>query len=245
MAGKEHPGWMKDWVNDFALGELCPEREPELLAHAMECDACREALAHAKRVREMVDRGVETLVEGEPGPEFGARLRSRIAQEPVPAKPNWVAWLSAEPGAARLISFRAAVLVLAAILAIVVARRPRHEVVAPVITEATTTVPADLPVASATPQTTGSSHRSRAPVTPRATYRNTRQSEPEILVPKGELSVLMRFNEAIRSGRADGAQLYAAQQEAQAPVELKPIEIAPLDFPDPPPTDASSGPGLP
>jgi hypothetical protein len=69
------------WMTDAALGELRAERE--LLAHAMECDACREALSHARAVHDFVDRGVESLVAGEPSPHFATNLRRRIAALPM------------------------------------------------------------------------------------------------------------------------------------------------------------------
>lgn len=244
MADKKHPDRMTDWVNDFALGELRPEREPELLAHAMECDACREALAHAKRVREMVDRGVETLVAGEPGPEFGVRLRTRLAQEAVPAQRNWAAWLSAEPGSKRLVSFRAAALVLAAILAIIVARLPHRHVATPLVEQVTATLPVFTSAPTATQESVASSRPLRTPLAFHAPSRHTPQSEPEVLVPKGELLAVVQFNEALRSGRVDGGRLYVAQQEAQELLEVKPIEIAPLEFPDAPKADSGTGPGL-
>jgi anti-sigma factor RsiW len=75
MSCEKYSGWM----TDAALGELRGKREPELLAHAMECEACREALSHATKVREFVERGIEALVEEEPSPQFATRLRRRIA----------------------------------------------------------------------------------------------------------------------------------------------------------------------
>ena len=49
---------MMERINDFALGELSPKSELELLAHVAECEPCREAYDHAKAVHSEVDRGV-------------------------------------------------------------------------------------------------------------------------------------------------------------------------------------------
>jgi anti-sigma factor RsiW len=55
-------GKYSGWMTDAALGELPAKCVPKLLAHAMECDACREALAHATKVREFVERRIESVV---------------------------------------------------------------------------------------------------------------------------------------------------------------------------------------
>ena len=101
------------WLTDTALGELRAEREPELLAHAIECEACRDALSHAREVHQFMDRGVESLVAGEPSPRFAANLRRRIAQESGPLRSPWATWAPIIAGA----------LALAVVLAIMVARK--------------------------------------------------------------------------------------------------------------------------
>jgi anti-sigma factor RsiW len=100
-----------DWMTHAAFGDLPAEREPELLAHAMECAACREALAHARAVHDFVDRGIESLVAGEPSPQFATHLRRRIAQECEPLRSPWTAWAPVS----------ACALALAVVLAIMVA----------------------------------------------------------------------------------------------------------------------------
>src|SRR5271156_2596907 len=72
-------GKYSDSITDLAAGGVNPRRERELLLHAGECDACREAYRHAKEVFSVLDRSVETLVEGQPSPYFSAPLRARIA----------------------------------------------------------------------------------------------------------------------------------------------------------------------
>jgi hypothetical protein len=51
----------------------------------------------------------------------------------------------------------------------------------------------------------------------------------KIIVPKGQLVAAARLSEAINSGRVDGTQLLAAQQDYQKPLDVKPIEIPPLE----------------
>jgi len=47
-------------------------------------------------------------------------------------------------------------------------------------------------------------------------------------VPPGQFEAVMQFADAIRSGRIDGKQLLAAEQETDKPLKIKPLEIAPL-----------------
>jgi hypothetical protein len=55
---------------------------------------------------------------------------------------------------------------------------------------------------------------------------------------------VVQFYEEIHSRPADSEQLYAAQQEPQKPLELKPIEIIPLEPLETPVADSDKGPSL-
>jgi hypothetical protein len=211
------------WITDAALGELRAEPEPELLAHAMDCDACREALSHAREVRECVDRGVEALVAGEPSPHFATNLRRRIAQESQSLRSPWRAWAPVIAGA----------LALAAVLAIMVTHSPVRSLPNPSVAsavaansalrEAATASPASPQHAQRTEGKHGPGRTTQAP--PRAT------ALPEIIVPKGQLSAAAQLSAAIVAGRVDVNQLLAAQHEYEKPLEVKLIEIPPMEIP--------------
>jgi len=211
------------WLTDAALGELPAEREPELLAHAMECDACREALSHARAVYEFVDRGVAALVAGEPSPHFATNLRRRIAQETELLQSPWMAWAPIVAGT----------LALAAVLAIMVAHRHVRSLPDPNVASAVAPIAALREAATASlaspqlsPRTVGKHGPERTTqVRPRTT------ALPEIIVPKGQLSAAAQLSAAIVTGRVDGNQLLAAQQESEKPLEMKPIEIPPMEIP--------------
>lgn len=69
--------------------------------------------------------------------------------------------------------------------------------------------------------------------------------EPEVLVPKDELRAVAQLYAATQSGRVDAEQLYVAQQKTREPVEVKPIEITPLESPAADSEEHSAkGPGL-
>jgi hypothetical protein len=219
MSCEKYSGWM----TEAALGELRAEREPELLAHAMECDVCRDALSHARAVHDFVDRGVESLIADEPSPQFAARLRQRIARESQSHRSPWSAWAPVIAGA----------LALAVVLAIMVARRPIRNVSSANVASAVNhfSVPSGTVTGSAaTPQNAertaskpNSEHDARA--------RKAATAPPEIIVPMGQLSAAAQLGAAISSGRVDGNQLLTAQRDYEKPLEVKPIEIAPLEIP--------------
>jgi Putative zinc-finger len=236
---------MKERINDFALDELSPKSELELLAHVAECDACREAYDHAKAVRSLVDRGVETLVAGEPSPQFTVRLRARISTEAAPKRWNWDAWRIWDLASQQRLSYAAGAVVLATILAVLVMGLPRRHVFAPSVAEVTSTTSAPPSTATAFPKAPTNPDDSRKEFTSSRSVPSPRiRREPEVLVPKGELLAVAQFYDAVHSGRVDGDQLYAGQLAIQKPLEVKPIEITPLESLHEPVADSDNGPGL-
>jgi len=235
---------MIERINDFALGELSPKRELELLAHVAECEACREAYDHAKAVRSLVDRGVETLVAGEPSAQFMARLRARIASEPAPKSWSWDAWRVGEQASRQTLSYALGALVLATLLIVVVMGLPRRHVSAPDVAEVTPTISPSPSVATNSPKTSAIPERPRKKLASVPAPSPRIQREPEVLVPKGELLAVVQFYEEVHSRPVDSERLYAAQQEPQKPLELKPIEITPLEPLETPEADSDKGPGL-
>jgi anti-sigma factor RsiW len=235
---------MRERINDFALGELSPKSELELLAHVAECEACRETYAQAKAVRSLVDRGVETLVAGEPSPQFTACLRARIAAEPAPGRWSWDASRIWELAAQRRLSYTAGAVVLATILAVLLIGFPRRHDPAPSVAEVTPTTSPSRSAATEPSKGSANMDRSRKEFTSRSVPSPRIRREPEVLVPKGELLAVAQFYEAVHRTPADSEQLYAAQEEPQKPLELKPIEITPLEPLAKPVADSDNGPGL-
>jgi hypothetical protein len=120
---------------------------------------------------------------------------------------------------------------------------PHRHVSAPVVEVPPTislspSIAADSPKTSAIPEQPRKKLASVPAPSPRI------QREPEVLVPKGELLAVAQFYEAVHSGRVDGDQLYAGQLTIQKPLEVKPIEITPLEPLATPVPDSDKGPGL-
>jgi hypothetical protein len=228
MACEKYSAQMKDWIAEAALGALAPGREPELLAHAAECDTCREAYQHAREVAAFVDHGVESLVAGEPSPHFDIRLRARIAAEPAPARFRLP---FAAPASSRLFAFATGVIIFAILLLVVVERSSRHNGLNQAIPITTQNQPiSSQPVAIHPPSKFTPTEPPRIVPTHRAILaRSLGTSEPEVLVQPGELAAVRQFADSVRAGRVDGAKLFAARQPLEKPLELNPIEIPGLD----------------
>lgn len=230
------------WMTDAALGALAPGREPELLAHAAECAECRDAYEQARRAAELVDRGVESLVSGEPSALFLSRLRARIAAEPAPTGSRWAAGLLAAPALARrhaprgslLLSSATAAVVFGILLVVILARSPHPNPPRAPISLAYQSQPS-LPqrVVTTPPPQRASQGSSRVSHTPgRARSLASRLAEPEVLVPSGQFAEVLDYAAALRCGRIDGDALIAPPQPLDKPLEITAIEIPSLDTPN-------------
>jgi anti-sigma factor RsiW len=212
----------RDWTMDAALDALGPERKREFVAHAALCESCRAKYELAGEAVAAVDQGVGSVVAGEPSPHFAARLRARMAEEQSTSRRAWPTWKPA-----------AAALVVAAVLAIVViSSAPRHHNSA-------------LQTTRSAPETAAVERHETAEMPERPTANQVRvrrgyrtagrhrsePTQPEVLVPPGQFEAVLQLAAEIRSGRIDGKQLIAANQEMDKPLEIRPIVIAALEKP--------------
>lgn len=213
-------------IADAAFGALAQGREPEFMAHAAGCDACREAYQHAREVAAFVDRGVQSLVSGEPSPHFIQRIRARIAAEPVPTRFHLVGWAHVAPPR-RLAPLAVGALVFGALLLVLLAHSLRHNNQNPAMSIAAQHQP-PLPQAIAL----NPPPHSTAIELPPASHEHyvirraaPHSSEPEVLVQPGQFAAVLRYADVLHSGRIDGGQLMAAQPSLDKPLEMAPIEI--------------------
>jgi hypothetical protein len=169
---------------------------------------------------------VESLVAGEPSPQFAARLRARIADEPAPAAWPFLNWSVLSTGA-----LAAAAVVLAVLLIRSPQRAGQSEDIAAYKSAAV--VKREQPPAQAN-LSAGQDRATRSGSTRRILARRKNDARPfpfEVLVPSGQLSAALLLSEAASDGRVDGAQLSALAQEGGKPLQVKAIEIAPLEDP--------------
>jgi hypothetical protein len=237
-----------DWIEEAALGALALEREREFLAHTAGCGACREAYQRACEIATLVDRGVESLVAGAPSPHFAVRLRARIAEEPSRAGLGWLTW---KPVAAAFVA--------AGVLAfIVISGMPRHAspergAIRSAAETASIERPSQLkPTTNQAqvrhcyqPFTENQAELARLVLPRHAGARRALSSrEPQVIVPPGELEAVLQLVADIHSGRVDGGQLIAANENLDKPVTIKPIEITPLKQLVPKATDPTGHPAV-
>jgi hypothetical protein len=187
-----------------------------------------------------IEREIAQALAVEPSPEFVARVRMRVANEPPPRR-AWATWMPVLVGATAI-----AAVVLIAVIA------PWHGSpvrLTPVTTTSTNaTAGKDVALAaagSATPTAVGSGlSRTKTPqasqVSVGSAFSRT-VAEPEVLVPQAEIDMYRRL---IASARASSpAALVEAPPEIvadlQPPSELtiEPIKIDPI-------TPQSSGEGV-
>jgi len=211
MACEKYSGWM----TDGALGALRGEREAELRAHAAACADCRREWDAMRSLVAAVERSVESLVAGEPSPQFAARLRARIAEERAPAAWPLFAWRG----------FIVAALAAAALLAVLVVRSPER-------TRRPSPSAANTPAETVRPsvaETVAAPDSSSS----RRNFRNARSRAAslsmEVLVPRGQLAAALLWSDGVRAGTIDGAQLSLLAERSAEPLEVKALVIEPLE----------------
>jgi len=216
------------WMTDASLGALAPGREPELLAHAATCDACRQTYLRAGELAAFVDRSVASLVSANPSPHFATRLRARLAAEPAPARFRQIAWIPVAAGA----------LALASVILVLMMRSPSRS--------------NPNHIANAIPESPLQAAAANIPTLPASvapgfrpgfvrhvSARNPPTQEPLVLIEPGQFAAVIRFADQLHSGPVDTAQFPPAEQPFEEPLEVAPIEIAPLDAP---PTETPAAP---
>jgi hypothetical protein len=200
--------------------------------HLAACEACRAELRALRRALAVVDGELAGLLAAEPSPGMAARIRQAVAESAV--APAWrFGWLW--PAAA-----------VAATLAVVLVAWPRRgpEPVAPVASEVRPGGPAAVRPATipepARPEPLARTAEAETGIRPAAALTSPRRARvapaeaaPEVLVPPGEAEALVRFAAHLRTRVVSPDSLLVADLSAPLPepkgVEIRPLEIVPLD----------------
>jgi anti-sigma factor RsiW len=212
----------KSRLLDFALGA----DDAEFRAHLDGCASCPAQLETQQALLASIDRGVASIVQGEPPGDFAAHVRRRIAEKSAAPRPWFAGW--------RLITAAAALGVVAIVALLMIGRPPRPPQSARVQL-GSPIAPAVKPREATSPSELARGEAPRSGAVGQRTMRPPRQPqlaanrEPEVLVPRGEMAAVMRLYEANWNGKADGASLVAQLP----PVEesLKPMAFEELRIP--------------
>jgi hypothetical protein len=203
-----------------------------LRAHIDGCAGCQRELAALGEALGLADASLAELASAEPSPEFGARLRQRATGEPLSegVGPWSWAWLAT-----------AAVVCVAVAVAVMWRGTggERSATVAQAPAPVSATAPlASLPPTSAeasAPPAGPSSAPASAPTVDRFAARRVadRRAEPEVLVSEGGQRALLQYVALVHQQKADPSALLAVGQPSpdlpEREIQLKPVEIAPLD----------------
>lgn len=208
-----------------ALGGLEPAREDGLRKHLAACDACRAEFQRQQQLAFAMDRALEASAAVEPSPEFAARVRMKIAEQPVPA-PSWFGgWVPAAAGAL-------------AVLALIVWLMPRREVT-PAHSPSAGPIAKGAPIGDEPPRTARMTPPIAKPprplrVQPATVLAATRTALPEVLVPRDQqLGIQWLYNALERQpARLGGilAEVAAQTEAAAAPIQIQELKIAPLEI---------------
>ena len=206
-----------DALSDVAAGAAA---STDLLAHLAACEACRTELAVLRQALAVADEEMTRLLAVEPRPEVDARIRSAVAAS-EPVRPGRAGWLGPALAAAAL---------LVVALAVILTRPPSPEP-----TMAVDTRPPPPPHTPAGESAlAGAASGSALSQGPRPAGRPAAPAEPEVLVPTGGTEALLRLVTLVHRERLTPAVLGAVDRPAAdlaelRPIDIKPLEIVPLD----------------
>jgi hypothetical protein len=201
----------RDALSDLAAGG---ETSAPLNEHLATCAGCSAELVVLRQILAIADQELARLSVAEPSLQFVSRVRAAAAasRERSLPRPRGL-WLSLATAAA---------MVLAIIL--VVAQRPAPQTTA-VIEKPSVRASASLPVQEAAPDPVVSAPEDGAPSA--AHHRSTshsKRAEPQVLVPRAESRALVQWLALVNRERRSPDLLDATEK-----IDIKPIEIVPLD----------------
>jgi len=224
----------KDRLIDLALSATMPEDDPEFLAHVRECAACAAELERQRQLVAAMDHGVKLSVSANPSPEFLPRIRTRLAEEPAPARGWFSGWLPVTAGA---------VAVVALLMFLLLPRERGEPPTEPPMGQRATVAPAaDLAVEPP---------RAEVPAAPRkrphkilAERKPVAPAVPEVLVPGDQQAGLAWLYRALRQRPEQVAGVLAEQttyrSESAGPIRVAELRTEPLELPPLAPPSSTS-----
>jgi hypothetical protein len=213
----------RDTLSKVAAGGAAPAAFD---AHLPGCDDCRAGLALLRQVLTIADQDLQQVAASEPSAGFVSRIRAAVKESG--SAPAWRAgWLWPSLATAAALVLTIAIFV----------KRAADEVTAPTMAAAPEAQPASVPAPASvrvpTVAVAKDSGHAALPTQRRTPPRQLR-AEPQVLVPPGESRALVQLIALVNRERLSPAALVAAEDTGArlttpAPIEIKSIEIVPLD----------------
>ena len=212
-------------IADHACGA---DLAPDAAAHLTTCAACAALLDEQRRSIEGLDGELQHLLALEPSAHFVPRVQAHVRAGSAPRPRMFFLWSGVAAAAAVTI-------------AAMVAYGPRSSrtietTAAPVATTSANAGSRPQPPAESVAIERKGSSTSPEPRRGTARRRESPSSaavaatEPEVLVPRGQMQAVERYIALVRSGRLDASSLVAKIEADPVPAELVlgPLEIGPM-----------------
>jgi hypothetical protein len=237
MSNAAKCGRVRGWMADAASSSLSEARRREFERHVGNCAACRAEFVRMENLLGQIDQSLRTDFAVEPSPHLSLRVREGIVAETQSARltNGWLgrnSWLSAA----------GVCVAMAALLIVVIAHRanrpgsnfvqhqqivnsaPAHVPPAPSRSASAENAPPRAPAHVRVSKPHLAVARNESPRNPRR--QNTK---PEIIIQPGQMQAILQFVTETRNGKINGGEIEEGIKAAERPLEIKPLNIAPLD----------------
>ncbi|MEO8313684.1 MAG: hypothetical protein ABI645_02720 [Pseudomonadota bacterium] len=199
----------------------------DLDAHLAGCVRCSKELAALRQMLAIADDELGQPLTVQPSASFVPRIRAAVIKSaPAQVRRLLVSWPSLATAAALIMTFILVLIVRPLRSPVLTVEHPQQTPVARPAPEPLREPPEESRIAIA-------EHVPATP-SPRRAIRRSTPTEPEVLVPAGEVQALVKLVEFLNREKVVPELLRASDEPSAdlavlTPITLKPIEIVPLD----------------
>src|SRR5262249_15641311 len=188
------------------------------------CAECRSALAEEQALFAAIDSGLRTVANADVPPSLIPSVRARLNEHPAERRP-WLVLVLAPVAAALVLGF----------FIVRSLRRPAENASPPPMPASNASqkplpppAPAVAPAVSGANSAASSAPRTSAPLLP-AHKESPAATVPEVLVPRGQEALLVSYAHQLQGRKHLRLTAELVPAPPLEPLEVAPIQIAPLD----------------